>query len=383
MATVPSGNRKPTKKKVFSLADYKKKANLVDIPDKPVDWITLSKAIQTTTGLIGFPRGYISLSRGFSNTGKSTSILEGIVGSQKAGTIPVIIDLENNIGRHRLAEMGFDWNGDYIKVDNAYLLNTFGKKKLATRNEASIEDLAACIHDFINQQEAGYIPNNLDFFIDSIGVLNCVKSINASEKDTSDNNMWNAGAYEHSFKSLLNTRIPASRKESSEFTNSLIAVQKIWIDNMGAGVVKHKGGEAFYFGSRLIYHYGGVATHGAKAVSATSKKKEVNFGIEAKISAPKNHIDGPLGGISMDGKIISTPHGFIGADADSIAEYKKDKLLYFRRILGEEINAEDIMLKYHTINTVGDEKEMGVDDLNQTMKTNFPNVDTDTGEEKE
>ena len=333
----------------------------------------------------GFPRGYTSLSRGFSNTGKSTSLLEGMVGSQKGGSLPIIIDLENSIGKYRLEQMGFDWSGNYIKIDNKYLLDRFGKKKDASRNEASIEDLAACIHDFLNQQEAGLLPINLDFYIDSIGVLNCLKSIMAIEKDSTNNNMWNAAAYEHAFKSILNTRIPASRKESSEFTNSLIAVQKIWIDNMNGGGVKHKGGEALYFGSRLIYHFGGIIAHGAKAVSAISKKKEVSYGIKANIKAPKNHIDGPLGGISMDSQIISTPHGFIGAEKEDIDAYKKEHILYFRKVLGEEISADDIMTEFHKIDTVGDEKEMGVDDFNETMNMNFGGdvVDTSTGEVKE
>jgi hypothetical protein len=366
MANTPSNKsaRKPVAKKKYSLAQYKKKTNLVDIPDKPVEWITTSKAMQDVTGLLGFPRGYTSLSRGYSNTGKSTSLLEGMVGSQRKKSVPIIIDLENNIGRYRLEQMGFDWGGDYIKIENDYLLKTFGRKRNPKIGEASIEDLAACINDFIDQQEAGHLPYNLDFYIDSIGVLNCVNTIKALEKDSSTNNMWNAFAYEQSFKGLLNARIPASRKETSEYTNTLIAVQKIWLDSMqGKGAVKHKGGEAFYFGSRLIYHYGGIVSHGA------------------------NHIDGPLGGISMEGDIISTPHGFIRGDADGIAEYKKDKLLYFRKILGEEINEDDIMLSYHDINTVGEEKEIGVDNFNKSMAINFGgdviDVDTNTGEVKE
>ena len=383
MAKVPSGGRKPTKKKAFELADYKKKTNLIEVPDKPVEWLECSKALQKITGLPGFPIGYTSLSRGYSNTGKSTSLLEGMVGSQQAGRLPIIFDLENNIGRYRLEKMGFDWGGNVIKLDNSYLLEKFGKKKLATRNEASIEDLASAIHDFINQQEAGLLPIGIDFFIDSIGVLNCVKSINAAEKDSSDNNMWNAGAYEHAFKSLLNTRIPSSRKETCEFSNSLVAVQKIWLDSMqGKGAVKHKGGEAFYFGSRLIYHFGGTVSHGAKSVSATSKKKDVAYGIEANIKVPKNHIDGPLGGISMEGKIISTPHGFIGADLPAIKDYKTEQLTYFRDILGEDIEAEDILTNYHAIDTVGDVQDQGIDDFNKSMKSNFDNLDVDpeTGE---
>ena len=195
--------------------------------------------------------------------------------------------------------------------------------------------------------------------------------------------MWNAGAFEHAFKSLINSRIPSSRKQNKEYINTMIAVQKIWIDNMGAGVVKHKGGEAFFYGARLIFHHGGIAAHTTKLVGATSKGRSVNYGVEAKISIAKNHIDGPLGGISMEGKLISTPHGFIFAE--DIDGYKKDHIKYFRDILGDDtISAEDIGNKYTDVNNDGEE-EFNVENMTRSMKENYgsqPNFDIDTGEVK-
>ena len=382
---VPTPNRKPTKKKVFSLDDFKKKIGGEDSPAKPLEWYNCSEAVQKATGLPGFPKGYVSLSRGFSNTGKSTSVLEAAVNAQKQGDMPIFIDTENNIGRERLKLMGFDWSGNYLYLDNEYLLREFGKKKDKDRNEAAIEDQADAIHFFLNLQEAGELPFNLLFVIDSLGTLDCVRSINAQEKGTSDNNMWNAGAFEHSFKSIINSRIPASRKQNKEYINTLIAVQKIWIDSMGAGVVKHKGGEAFFFGARLIYHHGGIAAHGTKLVGGTSKGRTVNYGIETKINVAKNHVDGPLGGISLEGKLVSTPHGFIFSE--DIDKYKKDHILYFRNILGDEsINASDILTKFTDV--VDGEEELNVENINDTLKANFGRTesgeefDLDTGEIK-
>lgn len=381
MSTVPEGNKKPTKKKIFSLDDFKKKINDGDVPFKPVEWIKTSPALQKATGLPGFPKGYTALSRGFSNTGKSTSLLEGVVGAQKQGILPIIFDLENNIGKHRLEVMGFDWGGDYIKLDTEYLLYNFGIKKDKNRREATIEDLADAINYFLNLQENGDLPKELLFAIDSIGVLNCVKTANAIEKDGAQNNMWNAGAYESAFKSILNSRIPLSRKENKEFTNTIVAVQKIWLDSQnGKGVVKHKGGEAVFFASRLIYHHGGIITHGTRAVSAISKGKDVRYGVETNVSVAKNHIDGPLGGISMEGKLISTVKGFIAPE--EIEKYKKENILYFRNVLGDEISPEDIMTKYHQIQSIGDDIEQNIDDFNDSMRANFGKLDVDpeTGE---
>jgi hypothetical protein len=129
---------------------------------------------------------------------------------------------------------------------------------------------------------------------------------------------------------------------------------------MGGGMpaVKHKGGEAAYYGARLIYHFGGTLSHGTKKVKATSKGKEVTFGIETKISVVKNQIDGDLGGIALEGKIISVPTGLISVEKTSIDQYKKDNILYFRNILGEELDADDIGTK---VEDVKNEEEFDFD----------------------
>jgi len=362
--TVPTNQktRKPTPKKKFSLEDYKKKKGSEDVPQKPLKWLKLSPALQKATGLPGFPMGYVSLARGFTNTGKSTAITEGVVAAQKAGALPIMINTEGNTNENRLKLMGFDENLPHIFVDNDYLLENFGKKQDAKRSEASIEDLAECIKDFLHDQEKGDLPYDIVFFIDSIGTLDCVRSINAQEKNTSDNNMWNAGAYEKSFKYLLNNTIPNSRKEGKPYTNSLIAVQKIWIDNLGAGVVKHKGGEAIFYGSRLVYHFGGVAAHSTSVVKATSKKREVAYAVDTKVSVAKNHIDGDLGGISLEGKIMSTPHGFIFAE--DLDNYKKENIIYFRNILDDDtITADAITDEYETNKAADTDAGINYDDF--------------------
>ena len=114
----------------------------------------------------------------------------------------------------------------------------------------------------------------------------------------------------------------------------------------GMPVVKHKGGEAFFFGSRLIYHHGGTMTHGTKKIMATSKGRDVVFGIESKVSVIKNQIDGPLGGINMEGKLISTPHGFIGTEKEDKDQYKKDHMQYFRDVLGGDVDLSTIKTEY-------------------------------------
>ncbi len=355
MGDVPQNKkRKPTSKKSFSMNDFKKKLIGIDIPDKNLEWIPLSKAMQKATGLPGIPMGYVSLARGFSNTGKSTALVEAMVASQKmkvngVDILPIIFDTENNLGKKRLEMMGFDFNKNYLILDNEFLLYNFGKKKDKSRREASIEDLADAIYYFIDEQENGRLPYHILFGIDSLGSLDCIRTINALEKNTSDNNMWNAGAFEKTFKYLLNSKIPSSRKQNKKFVNSILGIQKIWLDSMSGGrpTVKHKGGETFYYGARLIYHYGGIMTHGTSFVKATNKEREVAYGIDTKVSVAKNQIDSELGGISLEGKIMSVPHGFVFKD--DLKEYKKEHISFFRNILGNDVNPEDITDKFEEI----------------------------------
>lgn len=354
---VPSNNKvlKPTPKKNFSLDNFKKKIGAEKVPSKPLVWIPIDDGLKEATGMPGIPKGYVSLFRGYSNTGKSTALMRGIVNAQKMGDFPIIIDTENNIdeGNVRLTNMGFDWNGEYLLVNNKYLLENYGIVQDKNRKEASIEDLGKAIYDFLDMQKSGDLPRDIFIGIDSIGTLNCIKTINAQEKNDTDNNMWNAGAYEKAFMSLLNNAIPNTRKIDSEYTTTLAAVQKIWYDSMNK-VVKHKGGETFYFGARLIYHFGGIITHGTRRVTATSKGRELNYGFENKVNIAKNHVDGEWGGISLEGKIISTPTGFIYGDKAHEDAFKKANILFFRnKFEDDSITADDIEFKSKAMDNDG------------------------------
>jgi len=355
--SVPSNApRKPTAKKTFSLDNYKKKKNVSSVASKPLVWIPIDDGLEKATGMPGVPKGYVTLFRGYSNTGKSTALMRSIVNAQKMGEFVIIIDTENNIdeGNIRLTKMGFDWNTDYLLINNKYLLDNYGIKQNKDRKEAAIEDMAKAVFDFLDDQKSGALPTDVFIAIDSIGTLNCIKTIDAQEKDTSDNNMWNAGAYEKAFMSLLNNTIPNTRRVDSEYTTTVAAVQKIWYDSMNK-VVKHKGGETWFFGARLIYHFGGIITHGTRRVTATSKSRDLNFGFENKVNIAKNHIDSDLyGGISLEGKIISTPTGFIYGDKDHENAYKKKHILYFRdKFKDDSLTADDIKFSFKEMDADG------------------------------
>lgn len=211
------------------------------------------------------------------------------------------------------------------------------------RYEPVLEDIALYMTELLDLQAEGKLRENLCFLWDSIGTLNGFKS--AISKTT--NNMWNAGSMKV-FQAIVNFRIPTSRREDSEFTNTFICVQKIWYDSMNMKI-KHSCGEFMFFNSRLIVHLGGIISHGTSKLKATALGNDFQYGTECKISCEKNHVNG----IEKKGKIASTPHGFW--NPDELDVYKKEK----RDFIHENLNVEyDTEILYSV-----EEGEKSIEDL--------------------
>ncbi len=355
MAKKPT--KQPIEKKVFDLDSFLESENLNSEPkDKDLTWIPLSKAWHDALKLPGFPRGFVSLVRGYSNTGKSTAFYEAIAGAQKIGDMAVVIETEGNWNTEHAKQVGVKFievvnekTGEITEKPDGFILvrnhDLYARYKnydhqaskmtaSVTRGEPVIEDVALFISEMIKKQEAGLIDSNLCFLWDSIGTLNCYKSAVSN----SSNNMWNAGAM-GAFQAIVNFKIPSSRIIDSPYTNTFICVQKIWLDSMNGTVIKHKGGEFMFFNSRIIVHIGGILTHGTTKLKAKALGQDFQFGTEAKIRCEKNHVTG----IERSGVIASTPHGYI--NPDEIDEYKKDK----RKFIHDALNVSyDVELDYVT-----------------------------------
>lgn len=343
------------KKQNFDLASFKSKMNLNDgIKDKPLEFIKLGSAFHKATGLPGFPKGNISLIRGHSNTGKSTAIVLGIVNAQRQGILPIIIDTENSFPWERARDMGMDfeevvdpdtgeivnWSGDFIYINNDHLINNYGVKAIKNVDEATIEDVRDFCMDMLDKQKLGDLPYELAFFWDSIGTLDCRKCIESK----GSNPMWNAAAYSQGFKQL-SARIAGSRKINKKYTNTFIAVNKIWMqaNAMGQPTVMHSGGDFFKYNARLIIHIGGANVAGVKQHTATSSGRTYVVGNEVKISIFKCHLTFD-GAVLSDNKIVGTAHGFISPD--EINDYKKDKRDY---ILNKLQAGEDAVIQMEEI----------------------------------
>jgi len=359
--------KKPISKQNFDLGGFKKNNGFdITIKEKELTWIPLSDSFHEALKIPGLARGYFTSFRGYSNTGKSTAMYEAVVGCQLIGDLAVIIETEGNWSWEHAKNIGvkfdevvdeetgevIDYKGDFIFMNGDDLLNKYknfdystGKEGTkALRSEPIIEDVSRLITDLLDLQADGKLPRDLCFLWDSVGSINGFKSVMSK----SNNNQWNAGSMETAFKSLVNHRIPASRREGKEFTNTFAVVQKIWLDNENK-VIKHKGGEAFFYSPRVIVHFGGILSHSTVKLKATSGGETYQFGIETKVRCEKNQVNG----VEEQGVLASTPHGYW--NPAKIEDYKIKHKDYILARLNSEYN--DFIIEKEAVEDISDTKE--------------------------
>jgi hypothetical protein len=317
----------------FDLDKFKKGKNLSSgVMFKPDAWIPMSDAFVDGLQVPGLPIGHITLLRGHSDTGKTTALLEAAVNAQKMGILPVFIITEMKWDWEHAKKMGFkleevvdketgevvDYKGFFIYIDR--------------ENLQCVEDVAAFIVDLLDEQKKGAIPHNLCFFWDSVGSIPCRLSIESNK----NNNEWNAGAMSQQFGNFVNQKITLSRKTSQPFTNTLVAINKVWVakpDNpMGQPTMNNKGGNTMYFDASFIVTFGNIAKAGTNKIKATKNGKEIEFAKRTKISCDKNHITG----VTAVTKLIMTVHGFIRDDKKELDQYKKQYSHEWTKVLGSD-----------------------------------------------
>lgn len=315
----------------FDLDKFIKSKNLssTSIKMKEQKWIPLSQAFQNCLSIPGIPIGHITLLRGHSDTGKTTALLEAAVSCQKMGILPVFIITEMKWNWEHAKQMGLEFEGipneDGEIADYKGFFIYVDREKLNT-----IEDVAAFIADLLDEQKNGRLPYDLCFFWDSVGSIPCRLSVESNK----NNNEWNAGAMSQQFGNFINQKIVLSRKQSQPYTNTMVAVNKIWVAKaetiMSQPKMKNKGGDTMYFDSSLIITFGNVTNSGTNKIKATKNSKEVEFAKRTKISCDKNHVND----VTSTSKVIMTAHGFIDDTKPAIDNYKKAHSKEWLKTLG-------------------------------------------------
>ena len=317
----------------FDLGNFKNKKGLTgSVKFKPQQWIPLSPAFQSVTSVPGIPAGHICLLRGHSDTGKTTALIEAAVACQKAGVLPVFIVTEMKWNWEHATQMGLQIE-EVWDEETGELIDYKGFFIYADRETIhTIEDVAAFILDLLDEQKKGNLPYDLCFFWDSIGSVPCEMSV----KSNKNNNEWNAGAMSQQFGQFVNQKIALSRKESQPYTNSFVAINKVWVAKpetiMSQPKMKNKGGDTMFFDASLIITFGNVTNAGTNKIKATKNGKEVEFAKRTKISCDKNHVTG----VTALNKVIMTVHGFIDDDKKALDNYKKQYSHQWLKTLGSK-----------------------------------------------
>ena len=315
----------------FDLSSFKEKKGLKqNVKFKEQTWIPLSQAFQDVTSIPGIPMGHIVLLRGHSDTGKTTALLETAVSAQKRGVLPVFIITEMKWNWEHAKQMGLQVE-EVVDKDTGEIANYEGEFIYADRETIhTIEDVAKFILDLIDEQKRGNLPYDLVFLWDSIGSVPCEMSV----KSNKNNNEWNAGAMSTQFGNSVNQRITLSRKESSEFTNTLVCINKVWTAKaespMGQPKLMNKGGFAMWFDSTFVVTFGNISNAGTSKIKAIKDGKQVEFAKRVNLQIDKNHING----VTTRGKIVMTPHGFINDNDKELKEYKNENAQAWKDILG-------------------------------------------------
>lgn len=322
-------------RKNFNLSRFKAKRGLgaEDAKYKEQAWIPLSKAWQDVVNLPGIPQGQLTILRGHSDTGKTTTLCECAASCQKLGILPVFIITEVKFSWEYARKLGVQVE-DVIDPNTGEVTGYDGFFIYADRGSLrSIEDVASFIGGLLKDQADGNLPYDLCFLWDSVGSVPCEQSLASSK----NNSQWNAGALSTQFGGYIDQQIILSRKEKSPYTNTLVVVNKIWVTPpetpMSSPKVNNKGGEALYYDAALVVQYGNIANSGVTKLKAIAGKKEFEWGKRTSVAVDKIHLDGYVTG---KGKLVMTPTGFISIDPKVIEKYKEAHKGEWSAVLGSE-----------------------------------------------
>lgn len=383
----------------FGVSVEKGKVQGASNADKPMDWIVMPKAFQDAVKIPGFPQGYVSTICGFSNTGKSTLVNHAIVAAQRQGLIPVIYDTENNFDFQYAIDMGMEatpvygdvdtevinpengevsivterkiieYTGQFFYFNNSILVDHYGDIDYSTgkrggkkRTKAVIEDMVYSMNEFLEYQSNGDLEQGILFIWDSVGSIGGLKSYNSKV----GNNMFDAGTISAAFQDIMDNAIPSSRKISSPYTNSMVLVNKVWLDGttnpMAPPSIEMKGGKSITYRSRVIFLLGGQLKASIKRLSAVSKGLTYNYGILTKIKVLKNQLPAPFN-VTYEGELICTDVGIIGTSKEEQDDFRKNHVSDILKKLNEiaENNGKDIKADANALNFVEEDEDISVE----------------------
>lgn len=314
------------------LSTYKKSPHTKQKKQRPLDYLRFSPALAEITAIQGFPISNCSFLLGFSNTGKTTALLEGIVAAQNQSILPIILITEKKFSFAHLKEMGFKCelvdvtDEDSGEVSQAWDGEFIYKDDFETSNEI-YEYMNNCIEDTKN----GKLPYNICFFIDSLNKLPCKMSFEKAFEG-GGGTMHNAKTHTELFGGIIEPKITASKyEEKYPHSISMVAILRGYPNTDGMGVITPRGGNVFKYDAGLTFLFGGKTAAATQEITYTLDGDKVNIGVITTARLLKNH----LTGLSKEGKVAVMLHGF--CDTENVDQYKKDNKKAIQRYFSSKI----------------------------------------------
>lgn len=324
-----TGKTEPEKKKVifqpkgkFDLEKYRQ-TKVVPVEYKPISFINMGPAFQEITGFPGFPQGFIHMIYGNSDVGKTTAIMEAAAYGQKQGILPIFIVTEKKWSWERAEKMG-------VVQDDC----------LFEDNVKCIEEVVDKMNSYLEDQKSGALPRDIVFLWDSLGSTPSRAEWKVAEEhealykkteeaggDTSELVKGSGGmmmanrVVRERIGRFLQHKITATRNADYPYNASLIILNHGYTspNPTGPASLVPYCGAAMKYSLAFQIRQGKVSGQPKKHV-ATKNGVDIVWGLEVPFIFEKNHING----ISREGNVIVTPHGYILANKESIDQYKKD-----------------------------------------------------------
>lgn len=317
------------------LSTYKQSPKNLPKAQKPLKYIKFSKAVQDALGFEGFPVSNCSSISGFSDTGKTTLLLESIIESQRMGELPIIISTEGKFSFEHAKFMGMDC--DYEEVvdeDTGELVKVWNKgffifKDGFETSEEMYEYMIDVCRDV--NDEKNEFPYNVCFYVDSINKLKCAAAMEKLEDDKSpmDLPMHNAKVHKNYFGGFIEPFVTNSKYKKYKRTITLVAILRV---HSGSGSInpKETGGLVFAYDMAVKVYCGGKLEAALKTPPFKINGQSVVVAKETKLRMDKNHFTG----MNLEGTALITPHGFIGVNEfDTYKKTNKNEIVkYFEQV---------------------------------------------------
>lgn len=370
-------NKTPDQTPFSILNTYLEEKKIADsVKKKPEQWYEYPPAFKEATGIKGNPLGGIVQVVGWSDTGKTTDVITGIVACQKRGHIPVIIDTEKKFSFQYAVRMGLKadkieevdedtgevyerWIGDFIYRDDFESLEDLFKfiSAIFDGQEKEVEKYKKKYPNLTFQElEAACDKFSVCIFWDSAGTLVCEQRMKMGD----GNAMMDAKAFGDLFKVRLASRIRETKKLGVPFWRSMVFVNQVYTGPKSnpyeADKLATKYGEAGKFMSDFQRRWGKISNGGTANVTINYKGYKINIGKVTSLAVEKNHDNG----LSLSGnKICTLPHGLVENSKEAIQNYKDEHADYLLTEIKKVIS---------TLHPEKDVEDIKIDDIELEME---------------